>query len=318
MPRGWLLQVDFYKLISSRVAAALSLCEHIKAVILRHHPDSKLRVPPQEWIERVVEQWGNRAKIVSSQVYQQSAPFIYRYGRWFLMAWLAALVDGKLLVAIATSTLTYRFVAKGYEIDWRGWAATACKFLGSQLFTVSRHPIGASVIAFAGIYTLIAAWSELGGGWAAALLATGLANGMLLAKSSPARPGEPPLMTGAEDGQTYDQPWQNLTASDSLKRLIAVRTLLQRCLSRDAGKSPYLPGTAVTPRSHLVDCLRVMLIHETEPIVRVAILDGLKALQPKPQLSAGQPPLPPLKPQATSVQWQRANRQRTVEYVELG
>ncbi|MEM9816542.1 MAG: hypothetical protein AAF827_09115, partial [Cyanobacteria bacterium P01_D01_bin.6] len=108
--------------------------------------------------------------------------------------------------------------------------------------------------------------------------------------------------------------WDDLSAADPIKRLLAVRSLLQWCLSSEAGTATYLPGTDVTVRSHLVDCFRVMLTRESEPIIRVALIDGLKALQPKPQLPAGQPAMPPLqsKPQTVPV----PVVQRAVEYVE--
>ncbi|NER85194.1 MAG: hypothetical protein F6K42_37965 [Leptolyngbya sp. SIO1D8] len=54
-----------------------------------------------------------------------------------------------------------------------------------------------------------------------------------------------------------------------------------------------------------------MLTHEAEPLVRVALIEGLKALQPKPQLSPGQPALESLAPRLTSTEVKRS-----VEYVE--
>jgi len=57
-----------------------------------------------------------------------------------------------------------------------------------------------------------------------------------------------------------------------------------------------------------------MLTQESEPIVRGALIEGLKALHPKPQLPAGQPAIAPLQPKPQPVQ--TPLRQRSVEYVE--
>ncbi|NEQ44411.1 MAG: hypothetical protein F6K00_12965 [Leptolyngbya sp. SIOISBB] len=99
-----------------------------------------------------------------------------------------------------------------------------------------------------------------------------------------------------------------------MKRLLAVRSLLHWSLSSEVTTETYLPGTGVTVQSHLVDCFRVMLTHESEPIVRIALLEGLKALQPKPQLPPGQPAMAPLQAKPQTIQ--TPMRQRSVEYVE--
>ncbi|MBE7380326.1 MAG: hypothetical protein F6J95_002810 [Leptolyngbya sp. SIO1E4] len=251
------------------------------------------------------------------RVYQQNAHFVNRYGRWFLLAWLAALVDGKLLLAIAVSTLTYRLVTAGYRVRW-ATLESLCNRLCTPFLQVGKTPLGATILAFAGTYGLAAAWSELGGRWAAtALIGLGLLNVVLLTRKSAPAPSAPPepsalSMTNTADASTHnlDVQWQNLTAQDALKRLLAVRTLLRWSLS-EAGAANYLPGTTVTVRSHLIDCFRVMLTHESEPLVRVALIEGLKALQPKPQLSAGRPAMQPLMPRPTPVEVSRS-----VEYVE--
>jgi hypothetical protein len=50
--------------------------------------------------------------------YQRHAHLLNHQGRWFAIAWLAALVDGKLLLAIALSTLTYQAMKQGAGVPW--------------------------------------------------------------------------------------------------------------------------------------------------------------------------------------------------------
>ena len=260
----------------------------------------------------VARQLGERVRATSGQIYQQHAPFIGRHGRWFLVAWLAALVDGRLLLAIAVSVLTYRLVATGQRFAWENLEAIANRCY-RQILQVSRQPLGAGILAFAVTYSMAAAWSELGGRWAGAALAgLGSMTVLLLARkaSSTSNEGtEPPTIEYVADSGLESQ-WQNLTAQEPLRRLLAVRSLLRWSLGEE-GTDAYLPGTTVTVRSHLVDCLRLMLTHETEPLVRVALVEGLKALQPKPQLPVGQPTLKPL-----MARLPQTEVQRSVEYVE--
>ena len=256
----------------------------------------------------VARQLRDQARATSGQIYEQNARLLNRYGRWFLMAWLAALVDGKLLLAIALSTLTYRLVTDGYQIPWEK-LQPLCDRLYTQIRQISRNPLGAGMLTFSATYGLTAAWSELGGSWAAAALSgLGMMNILLLVRgnrSEFAVPQPHPLLT-----ELTESHWQHLTAHDPVQRLLAVRALLRWSLS-EAGAAIYLPGTDVTGRSHLVDCFRVMLTHESEPLVRVALIEGLKALQPKPQLSPGQPAIKPLAARSSEV-----HIQQYVEYVE--
>lgn len=249
-------------------------------------------------------------------LYQQNAVVINRYGRWFLIAWLAALVDGKLLLAITTSTLTYHFLLSGQQLPWQT-LAPVYQQLHHRLARLAQTPLLASSLAFATTYGFAAAWSQLGGSWAAITL-LGLGAGNLLfflremsTRSMDSVVAAPPV--AAAPVAAPESRWQDLSAADPLKRLLAVRSLLQECLSESATSITYLPGTEVTVRSHLVDCLRLMLIHESEPLVRVALIEGLRALHPKPQLPPGQPAISPLraKPQPMP-----AVVQRSVEYVE--
>lgn len=262
----------------------------------------------------VAEPLSNQLSAASLQIFQQNSHVLSRYGRWFLVAWLAALADGKIFLAIATSTLTYHFLASGQKLSWEK-VEPVYQRLCNQLSRLGQTPLLASSLAFATTYGFAAAWSQLGGSWAAITL-LGLGAGNLLfflrevnAKSAPTIPEPDTSLVDAP----IDASWDDLTAPDPLKRLLAVRSLLHWCLSSDEATATYLPGTDVTVRSHLIDCFRVMLTHESEPLVRVALIEGLKALRPKPQLAPGQPAIQPLKSQPQVVQ---TEIQRSVEYVE--
>lgn len=266
----------------------------------------------------MARQLSERISATSLQLYLQNARVVNRHGKWVLAAWLAALIDGKLLVAIATSALAYRLIESGYQLP-RDRLAPIYQTLCGQLAQVGRSPLLAGTVAFASTYGFAAAWSELGGGWAATtLLALGLGNGLFILRetaeqSAPEQSSPDAKPASPSDDEKLDFYWQSLSAVDPLKRLIAVRSLLHWSLSSDESRETYLPGTDVTMRSHLIDCFRVMLTRETEPLVRSAIVEGLKALRPKPQLPAGQPAIRPLKARAPQVDMAA---RRTVEYVE--
>ena len=253
-------------------------------------------------------------------LYQQNSTAINRYGRWFLVAWLGAMADSKIFLAIATSTLTYQFLVSGDRLPWDK-VAPLYQQICTRVSRLGQTPLLASTLAFATTYGFAAAWSQLGGSWAAITL-LGLGAGNLLfflkevntsSSTVSAAPTTDDVVTPTT-AERLGPVWDDLSAVDPVKRLLAVRSLLQWSLSSAAGSETYLPGTDVTVQSHLVDCFRVMLTHESEPIVRVALVEGLKALQPKPQLPAGQPAISPLKAKPQAIQ--TPVRQRSVEYVE--
>jgi hypothetical protein len=230
-----------------------------------------------------------------------------RYGRWFLLALLAALVDGNLLLAIAAGTLAYRTVtlpawATGQRVT-DAWAWVQRQYRHPQ-----RRPWLFSASAFGGVYLIATLRTELGGWAALGFLSLGLGNLAAIAalgqRPAPPLPPRPPK-------REFQDPWQDLTAPDALKRLMAIRHLTRRSLETPAATQVYLPGSAVTLRSHLADCFHLMLVQETEPIVRTALLESLRLLHPKAQLPEGQPPLPPMAATQHPV-----NLAQTVEYVD--
>ncbi|MBE9138882.1 hypothetical protein IQ254_17060 [Nodosilinea sp. LEGE 07088] len=90
------------------------------------------------------------------------------------------------------------------------------------------------------------------------------------------------------DAAPIAQVEHNLTLlghADPLKRLVAVRRLV-RLAEQSAGDTDY--GAGVSVRSHLIDCFRVMLGQELDPIVRSALVEGLDLLRPSRTLAASQ------------------------------
>lgn len=147
-----------------------------------------------------------------------------------------------------------------------------------------------------------------------------------LRRSNPDSPQT--VTTTARAVDPLEQSLNQLTHSDPLQRLVAIRRLVK--LVDDAEvEQLYAVSAQVTLRSHLLDCFHLMLAHESEPIVRTAVREGLDLLRQTHQLPAGPPPLPTANPlqsvedspsqvDAPSSNHQRYNHQRhrTVEYIE--
>lgn len=93
-------------------------------------------------------------------------------------------------------------------------------------------------------------------------------------------------LVGTKDDQQeahFNELVMSLTNVDPLKRLIAVQQLTR--------KLKYQTGDK-TDRQTIVECFRLMMTTETEPVVREAILDGLHALDStKHLLTEGAKPL---------------------------
>jgi hypothetical protein len=131
------------------------------------------------------------------------------------------------------------------------------------------------------------------------------------------------VTTTARAVDPVEQSLSQLTHSDPLQRLVAIRRLVK--LVDDAEvEQLYAVSAQVTLRSHLLDCFHLMLAHESEPIVRTAVREGLDLLRQTHQLPEGPPPLPTekaLQSAGTSSRQEDVpslthQRHRPVEYVE--
>jgi hypothetical protein len=109
--------------------------------------------------------------------------------------------------------------------------------------------------------------------------------------ASAKRPALAPPTPGSPALDLVEQELGQLSHPDPLKRLVAVRRLVK--LVDGMGEDrPYAAGAKVSLRSHLLDCFHIMLAHESEPIVRTAVREGLHLLRQTHQLPEGPPPLP--------------------------
>ncbi len=137
------------------------------------------------------------------------------------------------------------------------------------------------------------------------------------------RPGSSGQVTVQKAQDPVEQSLEQLTHSDALQRLVAVRRLV-KLVDAIGNDSLYATGARVTLRSHLLDCFHMMLAHEPEPIVRTAVRQGLDMLRQPHQLPEGPPPLPTEKtlrandshPNPDSGKSSHYQRHRPVEYVE--
>lgn len=99
------------------------------------------------------------------------------------------------------------------------------------------------------------------------------------------------------EAERFEQALAHLTQTDPLQRLIAVRQLV-RLVHQAPTETAYIAGAQVSMQAHLIDCFHILLAHESEPIVRTAVREGLALLRESPTqekaLPAGAAPLPDL------------------------
>lgn len=203
-------------------------------------------------------------------------------GRESWLYGLAAIValwiwNGKLLIATGTGVLVMLAV---YSLQGRKWQRLRSQL--SHILSGSNRQITIAVSSggFATLSTYIALslWMESENHWmATAAILQGL--GIMLTFS---------LLVwhvfsyqSSRDEKTFDNLVTDLTNTDSLKRLIAVRQLT-RLVS--AGRTDSCQQRAT------LDYFRLMLSREAEPLIRDALLDGLQALDTSKQLGVGTDP----------------------------
>ncbi|HEY9621908.1 MAG TPA: hypothetical protein V6C78_16240 [Crinalium sp.] len=178
--------------------------------------------------------------------------------------------SGMMWVAYQTQRRRWRISSR----SWRKWWNAV-----DQKLTVT---IGSGVLAALSTYMAIAIWSDSNSPW--------LATGIIL--QGAATMGALLFLIWRGLNQTSDRPaatsfdqmLNNLTDTDPLKRLIAIRQATQWILQTERAASAQDTRLAqgLTPRdtakAHLADCFHLMLNRETDPILRSALLDGLQSL----------------------------------------
>lgn len=265
-------------------------------------------------------------------VVQQYPRWSRRYGRWALLATIAALADGKLLLAGAAGFGLYQWVSAQPDVSLAPlrtlWQQCRDSCNGPLV-----KPLALGSSAFGLTYLTALLWQDFGTVPTLVTLGFGTVNGFTLwllwrgregllrpifdhAPVAPGfRPATPPHrnpVAATEMPEAIALPWPDLSSPNPLKRLLAVRALTHACLIPGQGEAVYLPGSQISLRSHLLDCYHLMLTQEPEPAVRAALRDAIGLLKPKAQLGPGQPALSHLERRAAPV----AIPHRRVEYLE--
>nr|WP_290226786.1 hypothetical protein [Trichocoleus desertorum] len=176
-------------------------------------------------------------------------------------------------IGLLIMILTYSLQAGNWQIPW----AELRRRLGGakQRFALA---VASGSIATLSTYVSLAIWSEAQSFWSATgAICQGLGTLTVLV-----------LLVGhlldhqKEPATTrFDQLVSDLTDSDALKRLIAVRQLAQMLTT---------PGADRTQRRAVVDYLRLLLSRESEPVVRNAVLVSLQALDKAHRMTQAQLP----------------------------
>jgi len=242
------------------------------------------------------------------------------------------LVNGALLLSAGLGWVAYKQLG---SLSPRQWATLRRQVERAMPLPQSRRQqaLVLSVLLGASTYTMTSLWQATHSPLMAISLLgqttlTVFIVGVLLRSGRPQpRGGELRTMGGgssapgtmAATGQPdpLEQTLEHLSHPAPLQRLVAVRRLVK--LVDTAGDGPlYVASAKVSLRSHLLDCFHLMLAHETEPIVRTAVREGLTLLRQTHRLSAGPPPLPssPAMNQQAIQPSRRQPHRPAVEYVE--
>jgi len=179
---------------------------------------------------------------------------------------------------LATWVMVYLILQGQWKLPNVNW---------QSLWKSSNRPltlgIGSGAIVCLSTYLVLAIWNESGGSWLAkGLILEGLAVLailLLLLWQTLTHA----LNSQASRGQMFDQWLADLSETDTLKRLIAIRRLTQAVAQTSSPNSlnarvdrtySALPLSAM----ELAECFRLMLNRETEPTICRALLESLQTL----------------------------------------
>jgi hypothetical protein len=211
-----------------------------------------------------------------------------------------SLVNGPLVLAAGAGLVTYQQLAQLSPQQWQ----LLGEWLQQQRHRAlsPRHKTlllsGTALIA---TYLTTALWAETH--QLAVAIALGSQSLLTLALLAWLLRSPAPAAASPAAAPTLDALLNELTSADPLRRLIGVQRLSQRAIAGDRAQ-----------QNQLIDCFRLMLAQESEPLVRTALRQGLQQLRPLAQLPEGAPPVsaqPSKKIQQTS-----RLRRPIVEYIE--
>lgn len=198
-------------------------------------------------------------------------------GIGLLLLWLWAW-QWVLSISLGLSVMVGVYLAQQHQLklSWRGWSRVWNRSNRSATLAVL-----AGILAWGSTYLATALWLESDQPWlATSVLLEGF--GILAIFS---------LLLWQILSSQFQQPdhsyirfqalLNDLADADPLKRLLAVRQLTQTLAPAGSRQSTNLPMTS----HQVVECFRLMLERETEPLVCNALLDSLRLLQPTRQLA---------------------------------
>ncbi|BAZ04557.1 armadillo-type fold-containing protein [Calothrix sp. NIES-3974] len=190
--------------------------------------------------------------------------------------------DWKLLLALGVGLGTMVFAYSLQEWQWQKFWLEIRKFIYSPnrriLVAVLSGGIG-TVSCYAGVST----WLELNHHWAAtAMIIQGLASILILILLI----WQLANTYGRDADHKVDEILQNLTASDPLKRLVAIRQVTKLV------ERMQVDGDT---RQTIIDCLHLLLTQERETVVRETALTSLEIIAPVSDSPNSPTPLKPLK-----------------------
>ncbi|RMH77204.1 MAG: hypothetical protein D6680_06085 [Cyanobacteria bacterium J007] len=194
------------------------------------------------------------------------------------VATLLLACNWKLAVAIAIGTGAMLGVYALQSSHWPGFETKLRQFLHGTNRDLAIA-VGSGGVATFGSYLAVSIWVESDNPW----LATGAIVQGLCTMATLGLLSWHFLDRQTGSGRDrFHALLDDLTDTDPLKRLIAVRQLTR-----------MMNASTTEDRQAIADCFRLLLARETEPIVRNAVLDGLKPTQDgRPhQLGVGRDPL---------------------------
>jgi hypothetical protein len=232
------------------------------------------------WLQQLLNSLGMLLALIKGRGFK--LPFSYRFrasGGWLivLVGIIAMLFwNWQLLLATGAGVLAMALVYLMQEWDWKPYLLSLRQFFSGSHRQLTLA-VGSGGIATLTTYMAVSVWVDSDSPWiAAGAIVQGfgtLATFLLLA-------WQIIISQTSRQEAKQDQLLSDLTETDSVKRLLAVRRLT------DWGREQHLhPST----RRIVADCLRLMLSQEPESIIRDAVLDGLMVLDNRQIAKSTQP-----------------------------
>ena len=224
-----------------------------------------------------------------------------------LTGFVVATFNWRLLLAMSVGAGSVRLAY--WLADDAHWQLIA--EIGENLWQQIKQPAvlagAGGFTATLGTYGVLSLWATIDNPWLALglLTPTALSIATLALLLWQFKAGD------SDKGSDPHQLLGQLTQPDPLRRLVAIQQLLHW-----VEQAPAAAFYTLSVRSQITDCFRVLLVQESDPIVRNALRQGLRSLAVQsPQLGKGAPPLQ-LEAPIKTVEQRSPLRRSQVEYVE--